>query len=133
VTEPFPRQENTVRKIIKFDKRPRYDSKGRNGFIMTTGVEIADLGISEYLIDDPIVEAAIVLQPLNRRGEVSDACRISIAHSALPEVIKALQEIAGLHDERTDPTGHQSYCAAVKGYGECDCECYGEYAAAVQI
>jgi hypothetical protein len=86
-----------VRKIIKFDKRPRYDSKGRNGFIMTTGIEIADLGLSQYLIDDPSVEAAITLHPLDSRGNVSKACRLSIARSALPDVIAALQEIAG-HD-----------------------------------
>jgi hypothetical protein len=85
-----------VRRVIKFDERPRYDSKGRNGFITTTGIEIADFNASEYLIDDAVVEAAIILHPLDTRGDVSEACRPSIARSALPEVIAALQEIAGL-------------------------------------
>lgn len=79
--------------IIKFAKRPWRDSKGRNGFLFTTGVEILNQDAPQsrsYEIEDD----AVLLFPLTSRGVPSEACRLSIAKSALPQIIAALQEIA---------------------------------------
>ena len=78
-------------KTIRFDKPPYRDSKGRNGSIQTSGIEICEQGACDEDRDD-----CIMLNPINSRGEVSAACRLSIARAALPAVIAALQEIAGL-------------------------------------
>jgi hypothetical protein len=80
-----------VIKTIRFAKPPYRDSKGRDGFIQTSGVEICEQGACDEDRDD-----CIMLNPINSRGEVSAACRLSIARAALPAVIAALQEIAGL-------------------------------------
>jgi hypothetical protein len=79
-----------MHKIIRFDKRPWRDSKGRNGFMFTTGVEI----IFQETAPGDDRDGAVLMCPITRRGEVSEACRLSISRSALPDVIAALQEIA---------------------------------------
>ena len=60
-----------------------FDSKGRSGFIRTTGVEVRDLGGSD----------SIVLEPITSRGATSEACRIILHRSSLDRVIEALQSI----------------------------------------
>jgi hypothetical protein len=80
-----------VIKTIKFDKPSYRDSRGRNGFIQTHGIEIYD--VSSTTEEDR--DGSIMLSPVNSRGKVSEACRLSIAKSALPEIIAALQGIAG--------------------------------------
>jgi hypothetical protein len=77
-------------KIIRFDRRPWRDSKGRNGFMFTTGVEI----LFQDAAPGDDLDGAVLMYPITSRGETSEACRLSIAKSALPDVIAALQEIA---------------------------------------
>jgi hypothetical protein len=72
---------------IKFDKPTYYASKGRNGYLLTHGVAVYDIGTGDF--DE------VHLQPLTSRGDVSDACRLVIRKSAIPELIKALTEVAG--------------------------------------
>ena len=66
---------------IRFD-RTKFDSKGRNGYIGTTGINVVDLGEEFFL------------EPITTRGLNSEACRIVLPKSAITALIEALQEIA---------------------------------------
>jgi hypothetical protein len=70
-----------VSERIRFDQT-KFDSKGRNGYIGTTGINVVDLG--EELFLEPITTGA-----LN-----SEACRIVLPKSAITVLIEALDEIA---------------------------------------
>jgi hypothetical protein len=81
--------ENQMHKIVTFKKRPRFDSKGRNGFIQTTGVSVLAYGGA----GDEREDITVALNPITSRGETSDACRIALALHDVPAVIDALQEV----------------------------------------
>jgi hypothetical protein len=66
---------------IRFD-RTKFDSKGRNGYIGTTGINVVDLG------------EELFLEPITTRGVNSEACRIVLPKSAISTLIEALEEIA---------------------------------------
>ena len=66
---------------IRFD-RTNFDSKGRNGYIGTTGINVADLG------------EELFLEPITTRGSNSEACRIVLPKSAITALIQALEEVA---------------------------------------
>ena len=66
---------------IRFD-RTKFDSKGRNGYIGTTGINVVDLG------------EELFLEPITTRGVNSEACRIVLPKSAITALIEALEEIA---------------------------------------
>ena len=66
---------------IRFD-RTKFDSKGRNGYIGTTGINLVDLG------------EELFLEPITTRGANSEACRIVLLKSAITALIEALEEIA---------------------------------------
>jgi hypothetical protein len=66
---------------IRFD-RTKFDSKGRNGYIGTTGINVVDLGDELFL------------EPITTRGVNSEACRIVLPKSAITALIEALEEIA---------------------------------------
>ena len=66
---------------IRFD-RTKFDSKGRNGYIGTTGINVVDLG------------EELFLEPITTRGVNSEACRIVLPKSAITALIEALAEIA---------------------------------------
>ena len=83
-------------KTVKFAKPTHRDSVGRNRYVKTTGLEIYDSGDPR---DEPDRDGSICLCPINSRDKVTESCRVSIARSALPEVIAALQEIAGVPDK----------------------------------
>ena len=68
-------------KCIRFD-RTQFDSKGRNGYIGTTGINVVDLG------------EELFLEPITTRGVNSEACRIVLPKSAITVLIEALEEIA---------------------------------------
>ena len=68
-------------KRIRFD-RTKFDSKGRNGYIGTTGINVVAL-------DDEVF-----LEPITSRGIHSEACRIVLPQSAITSLIAALEEIA---------------------------------------
>jgi hypothetical protein len=70
-----------VSERIRFDQT-KFDSKGRDGYIGTTGINVVDLG--EELFLEPITTGA-----LN-----SEACRIVLPKSAITVLIEALDEIA---------------------------------------
>jgi hypothetical protein len=66
---------------IRFD-RTKFDSKGRNGYIGTTGINVVDLG------------EELFFEPITTRGVNSEACRIVLPKSATTVLIEALKEIA---------------------------------------
>jgi hypothetical protein len=69
-----------VSERIHFD-RTKFDSKGRNGYIGTTGINVVDLG------------EELFLEPITTRGVNSEACRIVLPKSAITALIEALEEI----------------------------------------
>ena len=68
-------------KSIRFD-RTIFDSKGRNGYIGTTGINVVDLGDELFL------------EPITTRGINSEACRTVVPKSAITALVNALDEIA---------------------------------------
>src|SRR6516225_6880298 len=70
-----------VSERIRFD-RTKFDSKGRNGYIGTTGINLADLG------------EELFLEPITTRGVNREACRIVLPKSAITALIEALEVIA---------------------------------------
>jgi len=73
---------------IKFDKEAHFQSRGRNGYLNTHGVAVYNMGIGEF--------EEVHLHPITSRGEASDACRVVIRKSAIPDLIKALIDALGL-------------------------------------
>ena len=67
-------------KRIRFE-RTKFDSKGRSGYIGTTGINVVDLG------------EELFLEPITTRGVNSEACRIVLPKSATTVLIGALEEI----------------------------------------
>lgn len=74
---------------IKYGKRCRNMSLGRNRFINTTGLDIMPSG------DE------LILYPIDSRGNSSNACQIPVAMTAVPELADALIAAATptLHDQ----------------------------------
>jgi hypothetical protein len=70
-----------VSERICFD-RTKFDSKGRNGYVGTTGINVVDLG------------EELFLEPITTRGINSEACRIVLPKSAITALVEALEEIA---------------------------------------
>jgi len=73
-----------VNERIRFD-RTKFDSKGRNGYVGTTGINVVDLG------------EELFLEPITTRGINSEACRIVLPKSAITALVEALEEIAPGH------------------------------------
>ena len=71
-------------KYIRFE-RTKFDAKGRNGYIGTTGINVVDLG------------EELFLEPITTRGVNSEACRIVLPKSAISTLTKALEEFAPVH------------------------------------
>src|ERR1700730_8650231 len=67
---------------IKFDKEAHFQSRGRNGYLNTHGVAVYNMGVGDT--------EEVHLHPITSRGEASDACRIVIRKSAIPDLLKAL-------------------------------------------
>ena len=78
-----------MHKIVTFKKRPRFESRGRNGFIRTTGVSVLAYGGH----GDEHEDRTVTLEPINSHGDVSGACRLALALNDIPAVIDALQEV----------------------------------------
>ena len=72
---------------IKFDKATHFDSRGRNGYLTTHGLALCDMGNGDF--------AEVHLHPVTGRGTMSEACRITIRKSAIPNLVAALLEAAG--------------------------------------
>ena len=68
-------------KYIRFE-RTKFDSKGRNGYVGTTGINVVDLG------------EELFLEPITTRDVNSEACRIVLPKSAITALIEALEAIA---------------------------------------
>ena len=62
---------------IRFD-RTKFDSKGRNGYVGTTGINVVDLG------------EELFLEPITTRGINSEACRIVLPESPITALVEAL-------------------------------------------
>jgi hypothetical protein len=73
-----------VNERIRFD-RTTFDSKGRNGYVGTTGINVVDLG------------EELFLEPITTRGINSEACRIVLPKSAISTLTEALEEFAPVH------------------------------------
>jgi len=74
-------------RTIKFDRPTKFDFRGRNGYAPCYGVEIVNVGTGDY--------AEIHLFPVGMRGKPSEACRLPIRKSAIPEIIEALVNMVG--------------------------------------
>jgi hypothetical protein len=85
-----------VSKSIRF-VRTKFDSKGRNGYVGTTGINVVDLGDELFL------------EPITTRGINSEACRIVVPKSAITTLINALEEVAL---DRLSPKLHGAAAAA---------------------
>ena len=72
---------------IKFDKEAHFQSRGRSGYLNTHGVAVYNMGVGDT--------EEVHLHPITSRGEASDACRIVIRKSAIPDLIKALIDALG--------------------------------------
>ena len=83
-------------KSIRF-VRTKFDSKGRNGYVGTTGINVVDLGDELFL------------EPITTRGINSEACRIVVPKSAITTLINALEEVAL---DRLSPKLHGAAAAA---------------------
>ena len=68
-------------KSIRFD-RTKFDSKGCNGYIGTTGINVVDLGDELFL------------EPITTRGINSEACRIVVTKSAVTALVDALHDLS---------------------------------------
>ena len=68
-------------KYIRFE-RTKFDAKGRNAYIGTTGINVVDLG------------EELFLEPITTRGVNSEACRIVLPKSAITALIEALADFA---------------------------------------
>lgn len=94
---------------ITFGRRTYFESKGRNGFVATTGVSLTRIGRSGEADD------CVFIEPINSRGHLSDAARVVVAFDALPEVIKTLQELAGSEVDTSDiPEADESFFQRAK-------------------
>jgi hypothetical protein len=80
-----------VSKRIRFE-RTKFDSKGRNGYIGTTGINVVDLG------------EELFLEPITTRGVNSEACRIVLPKAAISTLIEALEEIAPIRGRASPGT-----------------------------
>jgi hypothetical protein len=80
-TATFLPQEQSVSKCIRFGQ-PKFDSKGRNGYIGTTGIIVVS------------VDEELLLEPITTRGVNSKACRITLPKSAIRTLIEALEAFA---------------------------------------
>jgi hypothetical protein len=72
---------------IKFDQPTYFDSRGRNGFISTHGLAVFNMGTGDF--DE------VHIHPVTSRGAVSEACRLAIRKSAIPDLVKALLDAVG--------------------------------------
>jgi hypothetical protein len=67
---------------IKFDRPCYFDSRGRNGYLPTYGVVIFNMGTGDF--------EEVHIHPITSRGNPSEACRVTLRKSAIPDLIKAL-------------------------------------------
>ena len=73
---------------IKFDRPSHFDSRGRNGYLPTYDVALINMGTSDF--DE------VHIHPITSRSNPSEACRVTIRKSAIPDLIKALIDALGL-------------------------------------
>lgn len=66
---------------IRFKVPPRFDHKGRNGYLKAGGVVVTDVG------------GEIFIEPLNGRGDLSEAARLVVPKEHLPDLIAALEAL----------------------------------------
>jgi hypothetical protein len=74
-------------KFVKFDRPSYFDSRGRNGYLQTHGVAIFNMGTGDF--------EEVHIHPITSRGNPSEACRVTIRKSAIPDLIKALIDAVG--------------------------------------
>jgi hypothetical protein len=72
---------------IKFERPSYFDSRGRNGYVPTYGVAVFNMGTGDF--DE------VHIHPVTSRGAVSEACRLAIRKSAIPDLVKALLDAVG--------------------------------------
>ena len=72
---------------IKFDRPSHFDSRGRNGYLRTYGVAIFNMGTGDF--------EEVHIHPITSRSNPSEACRVTIRKSAIPDLIKALIDALG--------------------------------------
>lgn len=70
-------------------------SWGRSGWLKTSGLYLTPV-FKQRRPDPPKYEEyldCVHLQPINSRGGISETTQVAVAVKAIPELIKALQEI----------------------------------------
>jgi len=72
---------------IKFDRPSHFDSRGRNGYLPTYGVAPFNMGTGD--------SDEVHIHPITSRGNPSEACRVTIRKSAIPDLIRALIDAVG--------------------------------------
>jgi hypothetical protein len=72
---------------VKFDRPSYFDSRGRNGYLPTHGVAIFNMGTGDC--------EEVHIHPITSRGNPSEACRVTIRKSAIPDLIRALIDAVG--------------------------------------
>jgi len=72
---------------IKFDRPSHFDSRGRNGYLTTHGVALFNMGTGDF--------EEVHIHPITSRGNPSEACRVTIRKSAIPDLIRALIDAVG--------------------------------------
>ena len=72
---------------IKFDRPSYFDSRGRYGYLPTYGAAVFNMGTGDF--------EEVHIHPITSRGNPSEACRVTIRKSAIPDLIKALIDALG--------------------------------------
>ncbi len=74
-------KQKVTKRIIEVNQDTLTYSKGRHGFIKTSGVEM-------ILFSD---DKTIMLSPLTSKGKPCVSCNIEVNRKSLPDIIRALQ------------------------------------------
>jgi len=84
-------------KFIKWANKQVTNFTGRNGYFMCTGVEV--IGVSQTSKGD-----SIMISPVTSKGNIG-RCDISIPVSAVPDMVKLLQDMVLEYEIGTDDNG----------------------------
>ena len=100
---------------VKFDQPSYFDSRGRNRYLPTYGVAIFNMGTGDF--------EEVHIHPITSRGNPSEACRVTIRKSAIPDLIKALIEALG---PPPGETSDKSDDEALQAVGNLDFNSFGK-------
>ena len=86
--------------LIKWakDRKPRYPSVGRNGYALTSGIEVQHIALltPEAGLDN---RGTVLFAPVTSRAQTSQNCRVPIPASDIPRLIEVLTSIQEALDQ----------------------------------